>query len=74
MRRRDFIALIGGGAAACPIAARAQQAERMRRIGVIMQMAEKDPQAQLNVLAFQTGLRERGQTSANICGSIIGLA
>jgi putative ABC transport system substrate-binding protein len=59
MNRREFITLLGG-AAAWPLAARAQQTERMRRIGVIMQMAEKDPQAQLNVLAFQKGLLERG--------------
>ena len=60
IRRRKFITLLGGGAAAWPLAARAQQGERMRRIGVIMQMAEKDPQAQLNVLAFQKGLIDRG--------------
>jgi putative ABC transport system substrate-binding protein len=59
MKRREFITLLGG-AAAWPIAARAQQTERMQRIGVIMQMAEKDPQAQLNALAFQKGLLARG--------------
>jgi putative ABC transport system substrate-binding protein len=59
MKRREFITLLGG-AVAWPLAARAQQPERMRRIGVIMQMAEKDPQAQLNVVGFQKGLLERG--------------
>jgi ABC-type uncharacterized transport system substrate-binding protein len=57
--RREFITLLGAAAAAWPLAARAQQ-ERMRRLGVIMQMAEKDPQAQLNVLALQKGLLARG--------------
>jgi putative ABC transport system substrate-binding protein len=57
--RRDFITLLGASAA-WPLAARAQQPSQMRRIGIIMQMAEKDPQAQLNVLAFQKGLLARG--------------
>ena len=60
MRRRDFIKIIAAGAAAGPLTAHAQQGERVRRIGIIMQMAESDPQAQLNVQALQKGLRERG--------------
>src|SRR5262245_16045746 len=60
LKRREFITFLGGVAMVWPLAARAQQGERMRRIGVIMQMAEKDPQAQLNVVGFQKGLLERG--------------
>jgi hypothetical protein len=62
---RVFIALLGG-AAAWPLAANAQRSGRMQRIGFISAMAEKDPQGQLNVLAFQKGLLERG---LNVGGS-----
>jgi putative ABC transport system substrate-binding protein len=61
MRRREFISLLGG-AAAWPLGARAQQAERMRRIGVIMNLAEHDPEGQARVGAFRDGLQQLGWT------------
>ena len=61
MRRREFITLLGG-AAAWPLAARAQQPDRMRRIGVLMGFAESDPEAQAYVAAFREGLQKLGWT------------
>jgi ABC-type uncharacterized transport system substrate-binding protein len=60
MRRRDFIKLIGGAAAAWPLAARAQQRERMRRIGVFMPSVADDPEYQARNAAFLQGLGELG--------------
>jgi putative tryptophan/tyrosine transport system substrate-binding protein len=63
LQRRDFIALLGSGAAAArPFAARAQQAERMRRIGVLMPLAADDPQSQRRLTAFVQGLQQLGWT------------
>ena len=59
MNRRAFILLIGG-AAGWPLAARAQQGERIRRIGVLMNLSADDPQAQARVAAFRQGLQEAG--------------
>src|ERR1700732_5190889 len=59
MRRREFITLVGG-AAASPLTARAQQPERMRRIGVLMGYPESDSEAQANIVAFREGLEKLG--------------
>jgi len=59
MRRREFFTLIGG-AAAYPLAARGQQGERVRRIGVLMSIAADDPEDQARLAAFLQGLQEFG--------------
>jgi putative ABC transport system substrate-binding protein len=61
LKRRSFITLLGG-AAAWPIAARAQQAERMRRIGALVNAAADDPEGQARIAAFHQGLQELGWT------------
>ncbi len=67
MRRRDFIVLAGVTAAGWSFAARAQQPERMRRLGILMAITENDPEGQQRVAAFVQGLRELGWTEgANI--------
>src|SRR5262245_19765839 len=60
MRRREFITRLCGTAIAWPLVARAQQPERMRRIGVPMSLAADDPEAQARLTAFAQGLRELG--------------
>jgi putative ABC transport system substrate-binding protein len=57
-KRRDFIALLGGAAAALPIAARAQQSDRGPRVGVLLSIAENDPEAERRIQAFRQGLQE----------------
>jgi putative tryptophan/tyrosine transport system substrate-binding protein len=65
MRRRAFITLLGGAAAAWPLAARAQQRERVWRIGVLLPFAEDHPVGQARVAAFVQGLRQLGWTDGH---------
>jgi putative tryptophan/tyrosine transport system substrate-binding protein len=60
MRRRDFITTIAGSAVAWPLAARAQQDDRIRHISVLMSRTADDPDAQANIAAFHQGLQETG--------------
>ena len=62
MKRREFISLLSGAAATWPLAARAQQTERTRRIGVILPAAADDPDFQARVGAFLQGLQQSGWT------------
>ena len=61
MKRREFIAVVGG-AVAGPLAARAQHGERMRRIGVLMNVASGDPEGQGRIAAFRQELQQLGWT------------
>jgi putative ABC transport system substrate-binding protein len=60
VRRRELIALLGSAAATWPLAARAQQPDGMRRIGVLLALAEDDPEAKARLAAFRQGLEKRG--------------
>jgi ABC-type uncharacterized transport system substrate-binding protein len=62
MKRREFISLLGGVTVAWPLAARGQQPERMRRIGVLMNTAADDPTGQARLLAFAQTLAQSGWT------------
>jgi hypothetical protein len=60
VKRRKFITLLGGAAAAWPLGARAQQSERIRRIGVLTARTAEDPEDQDRMTAFLEGLRQLG--------------
>ena len=60
MRRREFIKVLAGSAAAWPLAVRAQQPERMRRIGVLIGLTESDTEGQARVAALKRGLEQAG--------------
>jgi putative ABC transport system substrate-binding protein len=62
MKRREFISLLGGAAAAWPLAVHAQQGERIRRIGVLMSVAAEGPEGQARLAAFLKGLQQSGWT------------
>src|SRR3984893_16343628 len=67
MRRREFITLLGGAVIALPLAARGQQRERMRRIGVLESLNESDPQQRFLTAAFVGGLQKLGwRAGANV--------
>ena len=65
MKRREFITLLGGAAATWPLTARAQQADRMRRIGVLMAVSERDADVRVGVAIFQQSLQELGWKNAH---------
>jgi putative ABC transport system substrate-binding protein len=65
MRRREFIALLGGAAASWPLHARAQQPDRVRRIGVLMAQPPADPEAEAFFSAFTQALHKVGWTAGS---------
>jgi putative ABC transport system substrate-binding protein len=65
MKRREFVTLIGGAAVGWPFAASAQQADRVRHIGVLMGVAADDPDAQARYAAFVKGLQQLGWTDGS---------
>ena len=68
MKRREFIALIGGGAAAWPLVVRAQQVEQMRHIGVIFGGPASDSDIQARLAAFRQVLQQLGWTEGRTYG------
>jgi putative tryptophan/tyrosine transport system substrate-binding protein len=73
MRRREFITLLGG-AAAWPVAARAQGSQPLRRVSLLLVLDEKDPEANRRVKAFRLGMRDLGGSKGVTFRSNIGLS
>ena len=65
MRRREFLGFVGGAAAVWPLAARAQQPDRIRRLGVLMAVAESDADVRKGIVIFQQRLQELGWKDGN---------
>jgi putative ABC transport system substrate-binding protein len=65
LTRRDFIMLLGGVVVTWPLAARAQQTDRIRRIGVLLDQAANDPEGEARVAAFQKALQQLGWTEGS---------
>jgi putative ABC transport system substrate-binding protein len=65
VKRREFIALLGGAAMTWPLAARAQQSDQTRRVGLLMNSAADSPEAQPRLSAFQEGLQQFGWTDGS---------
>src|SRR5262249_25475359 len=63
--RRKFLAAVGGAAVAWPLAARAQQDERTRRVSVLMNVAADDPEGQMRIVAFVQGVQQSGWTNGH---------
>ena len=65
IQRREFITLLGGAVIIWPLAAQAQQGERVRRVGVLMGHLESDSKAQVHIAAFRDGLHKLGWTEGH---------
>jgi putative ABC transport system substrate-binding protein len=73
LKRREFITLLGGAAATWPLAAGAQQPERMRRIGVLEPLAADDPEAASRITAFSQALQQLGWNGGPQCSDRLSL-